>query len=152
VFDLGALAALAIPGMLRARVSANEASAIGDVRTVISAQAAYQSASRGDYGEIACLSAPSTCLAGYSGPRFLDPALAALEVKGGYKRAFHPGPRGTRARTLRAFAYTAVPVRPGHTGVRSFCGEGSGAIRFDPTGADIEPVNGACPATLDELK
>ena len=53
---------------LRARVSANEASAIGDIRTVISAQAAYSSASQGGYGELRCLSEPKTCLTGYRGP------------------------------------------------------------------------------------
>ena len=37
---IGILAAIAIPSLLRARVSANEAATIGDIRTVISAQAA----------------------------------------------------------------------------------------------------------------
>lgn len=151
VFDVGVVAAIAIPSMLRARVSANEAAAIGDVRSVISAQAAYQAAGGGFYGDIGCLPAPSSCLKGYAGGRFLDPEMAALEVKGGYKRAFHPGPRGARARTLRSFAYTAVPVEPGRTGVRSFCGDSSGAVRFDPRGADIQPVGGVCPATLEPM-
>src|SRR6266540_1950896 len=38
---IGIIAAIAIPSLLRARVSANEAAAIGDTRTVISAEAAY---------------------------------------------------------------------------------------------------------------
>src|SRR5207244_1018098 len=38
---IGAMAAIAIPSLLRARVSANEAAAIGDTRTIISAEAAY---------------------------------------------------------------------------------------------------------------
>lgn len=148
----GVLAAIAIPSMLRARVSANESAAIGDVRTVISAQAAYQSANRGFYGELPCLGAPATCIKGYSGPQFLDAQVASLEVKSGYRRAFHPGPRATGARSLRAFAYTAVPVEQGKTGVRSFCGESSGVIRFDPQGGDIKPAGGVCPATLEVLK
>jgi hypothetical protein len=152
VADLGAVAAIAIPSMLRARVSANESAAIGDVRTVISAEAAYQSANRGFYGELPCLGAPATCIKGYAGPQFLAGRLASLEVKSGYRRAFHPGPRGPRARSLRAFAYTAVPVEAGKTGVRSFCGESSGVIRFHPAGGDIDPVNGVCPANLEELK
>ncbi|HXY38472.1 MAG TPA: prepilin-type N-terminal cleavage/methylation domain-containing protein, partial [Vicinamibacteria bacterium] len=41
---IGIIAAIAIPSLLRARISANEAATIGDTRTVISAQAAYQSA------------------------------------------------------------------------------------------------------------
>ncbi len=149
---LGVVAAIAIPSLLRARVSANESAAIGDLRSVISAQAAYQSANNGFYGELPCLSAPATCMKGYTGPQFLDAQLTSLDVKSGYRRAFHPGKRATRARSLRGYAYTAVPAEPGKTGVRSFCGEGSGVIRFDPKGGDIKPVGGVCPATLETLK
>src|SRR5262249_40715734 len=129
---LGTVVAIAIPSLMRARVSANESAAIGDVRTVISAEAAYSSTNNGSYGEMACLSAPATCVKGYTGPVFLEQELASLAVKNGYKRAFHPGKRAARARSLQGFAYTAAPAEPGKTGVRSFCGEASGVIRVDP--------------------
>src|SRR2546425_12969423 len=38
---IGIIAAIAVPGLLRARMSGNEASAIGSVRTISSAQTAY---------------------------------------------------------------------------------------------------------------
>ena len=38
---IGIVAAIAIPGLLRSRMSANEASAIGSMRSISSAQAAY---------------------------------------------------------------------------------------------------------------
>jgi type IV pilus assembly protein PilA len=41
------LAAVAIPGLLRSRVSANESATIGDVRAILSAQAAYHSTNGG---------------------------------------------------------------------------------------------------------
>src|SRR5213592_5172500 len=56
---IGIIAAIAIPSLLRARVSADEAGAIGDSRTVVSGEAAFQSANSGFYGNISCLSAPS---------------------------------------------------------------------------------------------
>ena len=57
---IGIIAAIAIPSLLRARVSANESATIGDIRTVISAQAAYQSANGGWYAsDIVCLNAPT---------------------------------------------------------------------------------------------
>jgi hypothetical protein len=149
---LGAVAAIAIPSLMKARTSANESAAIGDLRTVISAEAAYSAANNGLYGEMACLSAPATCVKGYSGPHFLDQELASLAVKSGYKRAFYPGKRGAKARSLQGFAYTAVPAEPGKTGTRSFCGEASGTIRVDPKGGDIKPVGGVCPAALEALK
>ena len=53
---IGIIAAIAIPSLLRARVSANESATIGDIRTVISAQAAFQSANGGWYtGTFTCL-------------------------------------------------------------------------------------------------
>ena len=52
---IGIIAAIAIPSLLRARVSANEAQAIGDSRSVISAEQTYASANGGYFGPIANL-------------------------------------------------------------------------------------------------
>ena len=64
---IGIIAAIAIPSLLRARVSANEAATNGDVRTVSSAAATYEGAGRGNgYPPVfTCLSTPAsgaTCL------------------------------------------------------------------------------------------
>ena len=56
----GIVAAIAIPSLLRARVSANEAAAIGDVREVITAEARYQKANAGYFDRLECLAAPET--------------------------------------------------------------------------------------------
>ena len=40
---IGIIAAIAIPGLLRARMAGNEASAIGSIRAMSSAQAAFAS-------------------------------------------------------------------------------------------------------------
>src|SRR5256712_2081935 len=81
---IGIIAAIAIPSLLRARVSANETAAIGDTRTVISAEAAYQSAASGFYGELTSLSVPGPCIAGYVGPSLLDSTISSTVVKQGY--------------------------------------------------------------------
>jgi type IV pilus assembly protein PilA len=58
---IGIIAAIAIPSLLRARVAANEAAAVGDIRTVISAQAAYHATNGGWYeGNIVCLNAAAS--------------------------------------------------------------------------------------------
>src|SRR5262245_9093867 len=91
---IGIIAAIAIPSLLRARISANESGAIGDSRTVSSAEVAYHSTSLGTYGDITCLSTPSSgaCLVNYAptNPTFLDPAVAGgTQInKSGYKRLF----------------------------------------------------------------
>lgn len=147
----GIVAAIAIPSLMRARVSANEAAAIGDTRTVISGEMAYQMTAQG-YGDLACLAAPAKCLPGYTGPHFLDETLASAQAKNGYRRSFRPGPAGKKKGTYSTFAYTATPVTPGETGSRSFCGDSTGRVCFDPKGAEILPKAGVCPATCTDLK
>jgi type II secretory pathway pseudopilin PulG len=146
------VAAIAIPSLLRARVSANESAAIGDIRSVISAEAAYQSANGGYYDTLECLAAPAGCIPNYTGPVFVDTTLASSAVKGGYKRTFHPGApapaspdSGSRSpSSLSAFAYTAVPAEPNRTGVRGFCGDSSGRICQTMDGSEPQVVNGEC--------
>jgi len=128
---IGIIAAIAIPSLLRARVSANEAAAIGDTRTVISAEATYQSAASGFYGELSCLSAPGPCIAGYVGPSFLDDTIASTVVKQGYARAINydtavsvPGLTNPHS----TYCYESSPIVPATTGVRAFGGDASGVV------------------------
>src|SRR6476646_6542714 len=46
---IGVISALAVPGLLRARMSGNEASAIGSLRAINSGQAAFSSSCAGGY-------------------------------------------------------------------------------------------------------
>ncbi|HSD65643.1 MAG TPA: M48 family metallopeptidase [Vicinamibacteria bacterium] len=140
---IGIIAAIAIPSLLRARISANEAAAVGDVRTVVSAQAAFQSVA-GNYGSLECLAVPSSpgCIAGYpaTAPTFVDRSIGSLAAKSGYERAFVPGdtdPTEKSPRGVRTFCYSAFPVTAGQTGVRSFGGDQTGRICFDPRGANL---------------
>jgi type IV pilus assembly protein PilA len=152
---LGIVAAIAIPSLLRARVSANEAATIGDIRTVISAQAAYQSANQGAYeGQLRCLSRPSEgCIPNYttSGPSFLDATLTDAGVKSGYARRLDAGPAPSpfdpelmSPTSVSAFAYVAFPVEPGKSGIRGFCGDASGVICSTPDGSEPRTRDGAC--------
>jgi hypothetical protein len=147
----GLVAAIALPSLLRARASANEAATIGDIRTVISAEAAYQATIGGFYGDLDCLAAPAGCMQGYTGPPMIDAGLSQAREKSGYRRVFHGGAR-VGGRGLVTFAYTATPIKRGETGVRSFCGDASGLVCFDPGGAEILPQGGACPRTCLPLR
>jgi len=140
---IGIIAAIAIPSLLRARVAANEAAAIGDVRAVISAQATFQSVA-GNYGSLECLTAPSSpgCIVGYppAAPSFVDPSLGSLATKSGYQRVFLTGanyPTEKSPRGFSTYCYSAVPVTAGQTGVRSFGGDHTGRICFDPSGSSL---------------
>jgi len=148
---IGIIAAIAIPSLLRARVSANEAAAIGDTRTVVSAEAAYQSAASGFYGELTCLAVPGPCIATYNGPSFLDSTIASTVVKQGYARAANydaaltiPGLTNPHS----TYCYESSPVVPATTGVRAFGGDASGVVGVTGVSATNCCVAGVLQATV----
>jgi hypothetical protein len=133
-------------------VTANESATIGDIRTVISAEATYHTANGGFYGEITCLTAPSTggCIPSYptNGPTFLDSQIAALVAKSGYNRSFDQNllPGG-----VSCYTYHATPSVQNQTGVRGFAGDCSGRICFTPSGSAVPTVSGALLPTCNAL-
>jgi type IV pilus assembly protein PilA len=143
---IGIIAAIAIPSLLRARVSANESTGIGDSRTVISAQAAFESAA-GGYGELTCLVTPSdaACITQYNAtsPTFIDEAIGNTGLqKTGYQRTFTPGALLSTAMSpsgISTYCYGASPVVQGQTGTREFGGDHSGRVCQDP-----DPVASLC--------
>jgi uncharacterized membrane protein YhaH (DUF805 family) len=145
---IGIVAAIAIPSLLRARISATEAGAIGNVRTVVSAQAAYQSVNQGFYeGQWECLAGVQTCIPDYAGPTFLDATLFA-GPRSGYVHELHGGAPATAAKGISpsstdAFAVIAYPVTPFKTGVRAFCGDSSGRICVVANGSRDELLAGS---------
>ena len=120
------LAAIAIPNLLRARLSANEATTIAAMRTLSTAMESYRAAqSPPAYpGNLTDLNA--------STPPYVDSVLAS-GVKGGYN--FTYAVNGTAMYTV-----TAVPSQANITGVRSFFVDQSGVVRVGNTssGTPIE--------------
>jgi prepilin-type N-terminal cleavage/methylation domain-containing protein len=154
VATFGVLAALAIPGLLRARISANESSAIASIRAVSSAQGSYASAAAdGGYATtLARLATP--CPGGTAG--FISPDLATdPSAKAGFHIEVQPAAAGRPAGvdcngtpTETDFYATAVPVMPGVSGNRAFASSAAATIYYDPSGvaptrAAIAPGGGA---------
>jgi prepilin-type N-terminal cleavage/methylation domain-containing protein len=148
---IGIIAAIAIPSLLRARMSANEAGMIGDARTVISAEAAYHSANSAFYGHITCLNQPQTCLVGYpaGAPSFLDRNITQLMAKSGYARTFTfdtmnaagiPG-------AVNTYCYQGSPSST-QGGVRSFAGDSSGIVYANPATVDCCTAGGLADGVL----
>ena len=139
---IGIIAAIAIPSLLRARISANEAAAIGDTRTVISSEAAYHSSAGGGYGSMSCLMTPAGpgCLGPAAGTTgFVDPQIGTLSTKQGYDRTFFPGaPAGPN--TFSCYYYGSTPAQIGSTGSRGFAGDCSGRICFTIDGTPVPQV------------
>ena len=141
---IGIIAAIAVPGLLRARISGNEASAIGSTRAMVSAEADYWGLNRGYATTLNALAAlcPSMTVP------FISPDLA---VNGAIKSGFVftlangaggvAGPNdcnGTASST--SFYATAVPQTLGTTGNRAFASNVGSAIWQNTAGtAPPEP-------------
>ncbi len=142
---IGIIAAIAVPGLLRARQSGNEASAIGSVRAINSAQATFAS-SCGGGGYALSLTALAAPPAG--GVPFISPDLSATDpaIKSGYTVSVTAqgiqvlaaaNTCNTTANSMSSYHVSAAPVTAGSTGQRSFASDNRGTIYQDPTGAAI---------------
>ena len=121
------IAAVAVPGLLQSKMTANEASAIASLRAIASAQINYStSCGQGSYA--ASLPVLGTPTPG-SSATFLSADLTqmATPAKSGYVFALGPGAgsvagandcNGTA--TITAFYATGTPQTFGTTGARSF--------------------------------
>jgi len=143
---IGILAAIAVPGLLRARMSGNEASAIGSMRAINSAQVTYAATCGGDgYAQdLATLAAPPTT----GGDPFIGPDLNVNGVtKSGYNIALEAGVNSITVRTsantcngtnsFSTYHATATPATVGQSGTRAFATNNSGAIFQNFTGTAI---------------
>jgi len=134
----------------------HEAAAISDIRAMMSAELAFVSASRA-YGTPRCLVRPSDCIEAYpaSAPAFAQPELVEL-VRLGYLRSFHGSPLGASdmplEEALDGYVVVAVPLEPGVSGVRSFCGDQSGRICAYPDGRVPRIQNSGCPLDCGDLQ
>ena len=126
------IAAIAIPNLLRARIAANESSAVASVRTVNTAQVSYNSAysTVGFSPDLNSLGGTSCAPPSAAGACLIDTQLASGN-KSGYSFAMS-GVTGTPASTYQIIA---SPITPNQTGVRYFCSFAYAVVRVNPTGA-----------------
>jgi type IV pilus assembly protein PilA len=145
---IGIIAAIAVPGLLRARMSGNESSAIGSMRAISSAQVNYSAAAgQGGYATSLPILADA-CPGGSQGfiSPDLDPSLPSATagagtgiIKSGYDVDLvgngTAGPDDCNTVVTNSdFTATAAPQVIGSTGTRGFNTTASGTIFFDPAG------------------
>ncbi len=140
------IAAIAIPNLLRSRMAANEASAVGSLRTINTAQVTFSSTYGIGYGTLAALASPvgGGCVAVVTQACLIDSNLGGGTKSGYTFNTFPSGGAGTAASPNNNFDSSANPVAPGSSGQSSFCSDDSGVIRRDPTGTAIAATAGAC--------
>lgn len=113
------LAAIAIPNLLRARHNANEAAAIGALRTISSACESFRAA-QSPPGYPANLGA-----LGIAVPPYIDTALAGAIAAPGVRGYFFTYATGN----ANQYDCLATPANSGVTGTRIFCVDHTGVIR-----------------------
>jgi prepilin-type N-terminal cleavage/methylation domain-containing protein len=143
---IGIVASIGVAQVMRARVAANESSAISSMRTVNTAQVSYaNSAANGGYAtSLVILATPCPGGTGFISPD-LDPSLPSATVAGtgivksGYNVDLVAAGVGSTTDcngtpAMTDYVATAVPRTVGATGERGFNTNSAGTIFFDPAG------------------
>ena len=147
---IGIIAAIAVPGLLRARMSGNEASAIGSLRSINSSESTYSSSCGGNgYAQSLAdlMKAPAGSTQG-----FISPDLSTNGViKSGYTVSVAADNSAVSvtlasqtcntaaADAISSYYAHAEPVTVGSTGQRSFATDSRGTIYFLNAGTLIPP-------------
>ena len=127
------IAAIAIPNLLKARVSANESSAVAAVRSISTAEALYQiNYPPVGYGTLAQLAGTEPCVPSSANACLIDNALAS-GIKSGYN--FNIALTGSLPATN--YLVTALPQVVGSTGQRSFCSGNPSSLHRKANGTAI---------------
>ena len=121
------IAALAIPNLLRARIAANESSAVASVRTTISAELIYNAAYPTlGYTILGNLGGPAVCVPGPATACIIDSQLTTGNKSGYQFSAAGSNPVGGANST---FLVDAWPQSASVTGVRAFCAMEDNVVR-----------------------
>ena len=147
---IGIIAAIAIPGLLRARMSGNEASAIGSLRAINTAQQNYSQLCNGYSPNLVTLGAPNN---------YLSPDMSSdPTTKSGYVTS-DAGIGLAVPVTIAAcgapqvdFFSESHPLNKGTTGTRSFATNSQGTIWQDTSGTTFAAIPTAAAGTIAPIQ
>ena len=142
------IAAIAIPSLLRARMSANEASAVSSLRGINTAEISYNAA-YSNLGFATTLSylggvGGTSCVPSTSSGCFIDASLTTGQ-KAGYNFTLAVGSSPAVGGTTMSYSAIAAPITLDTTGSRYFCSFEDGVVRSS-TGAIANPCVGTTTA------
>jgi type IV pilus assembly protein PilA len=130
------MCAIAIPGLLRSRVAANESLALTSMRQIDTAQTAYAATYSAGYANSLAQLGPPRGINDKVSPTaagLLDSVLGCSSqpcIRSSYGFALAT-PHGTPTPSYRSIA---MPLHPGITGGRGFCNDQSHHMLYDPDG------------------
>jgi len=127
------IAAIAIPNLLRSRIAANQASAIGSCRVINTALVSYSSTYGAGYSTtLLQLGPPSGATPTASAAGLIDSVLAG-GVKSGYSFTYTPALPDGGGR-FQGYTLNANPTQVGVTGTAYYFTDQTFVIRGDTTG------------------
>jgi len=137
------IAAIAIPSYREAQMHACEASAVGSIRAINTAEISYQASHGGFANSLANLGGAEPCHKSGETACLLDQSLAG-GVKSGYRFIAIGGDPSGGANT--SYTAGAAPEVFDRTGKRMFCSTDKGVIRADLNagGSTIPPSSEQC--------
>jgi prepilin-type N-terminal cleavage/methylation domain-containing protein len=147
---IGIIAAIAIPGLLRARMSGNEASAIGSLRAINTAQQNYSQLCNGYSPNLVTLGAPNNYL---SPDMSADPTTKSGYVTSdaGIGLAVPVTVVACGAPQVDFFA-ESHPLNKGTTGTRAFATNSQGTIWQDTSGTTFAAIPTAAAGTIAPIQ
>ena len=126
------IAAIAIPNLLRSRIAANQASAVGSMRTINTAEITYASTYNTGYSTtLAELAPPAAGSNPTSTAAGLVDSVLAAGSKSGYGFVYAPG--GAVGGRIETYTLNANPTTVGTTGTNFYFTDQSGVIRQNST-------------------
>ena len=136
------IAAIAIPNLMAARMSANESSASGSIRTINTAEISYAlNYPDAGFTALSTLGGASPCTPDeVTGACFIDNVLAQGS-KEGYTFTVTPGTPVNGANTT--YTTLADPSSLNNTGTRSFCSDQTGVIYYLSNATGCTPSTGS---------
>jgi type IV pilus assembly protein PilA len=138
------IAAIAIPNLLQARIAANEASAVGSIQALKTAEITYYNTypSVGYADKLADLSGATPCTPSSTSACLIDSFLAASTPGSVGKSGFVFLATGINVGGINsAFVVATSPVNVNRTGNRNFCSTNDGVLRQVQANVGDTPVN-----------
>jgi type IV pilus assembly protein PilA len=137
------IAAIAIPNLLRSKMAANEASAVGSLRSINTAEVTYSSTyPTTGFGTLVQLSYGGACAtASAANACLIDDTLAA-----GTKSGFKFAASNLTGTPVSTYSVNADAITPGSSGARAFFTNQTGVIHVSPTAGGATPATATDPA------
>ena len=139
------IAAMAIPSLLRARISADETSAVASIRAINQAEIQYSTTypTVGYAPNLAALGGAAPCTPSQANACLLDNSIATASPGNGSKSGyvFQATGQAPVNGINTQYVVGAAPTSFNSTGVRNFCSTEDNVIRFNSGSQGSQPVN-----------